>query len=172
MRINRAIRGEQVRVIAEDGKQLGIMSAKDALHEAEKRGKDLIEISPQANPPVCKIMDYGKFRYHQTKKEKESKKAQHQVKIKEIKLKPNIDVHDFSTKKKHAREFIEKGHKVRVTCMFRGREMLHKELGEKLVSRMCQDLEDIALIEAPIKQMGRIITIVLAPIVMSKKTKK
>ncbi|MBN2478756.1 MAG: translation initiation factor IF-3 [Parachlamydiales bacterium] len=170
MRINRQIRADKVRVISDEGKQIGVMDIREALKLAEDENLDLVEISPQAKPPVCKIIDYGKFKYQQMKKEKESKKAQHQVKIKEIKFKPNIDTHDFLTKEKHAREFIEKGFKVRITCAFRGREMLHIELGEKVVQQLIDDLQDIATVEAPLKMLGRNITIVLAP--ASKKTSK
>jgi translation initiation factor IF-3 len=164
LRINREIRAEKIRVIAEDGTQLGVMTPREAIFQAEQDGLDLVEIAPNAKPPVCKIIDYGKFRYHQTKKEKESRKAQHQVKVKEIKVKPNIDVHDFQTKVKHAREFITKGNKVRITCMFRGREMLHLDLGEKVVQKFCEELADIAACEAPPKQMGRSLTTVLNPV--------
>ncbi len=126
-------------------------------------GLDLVEIAPTAKPPVAKIIDYGKLRYYQAKKEKESKKAQVVIKVKEIKLKPNIDTHDFETKAKHAREFILKGNKVRISIMFRGREMLHLDLGEKVVRAFCDNLSDIALVEAPPKLMGRTMTTVLAP---------
>lgn len=130
---------------------------------AEAAGLDLVEIAPTAKPPVAKIIDYGKFRYHQQKKEKDSKKAQVQIKVKEVKLKPNIDTHDFQTKLKHARDFLIKGNKVRISIMFRGREMLHIDLGEKVVKQFCNDLADISLIEAPPKMMGRTITTVLSP---------
>ena len=164
MRINRQIRADKVRVISDDGKQYGIKSLNEALRLAEDEGLDLIEIAPNAKPPVCKIVDYGKFKYQLLKKEKESKKAQHQVKVKEIKFKPNIDTHDFMTKEKHAREFIEKGFKVKITCFFRGREMLHTELGKKVIQRLIDDLQDIAVTEAPLKLMGRSMSTVLAPI--------
>ncbi len=170
LRINREIRAEKVRVISEQGELLGIMSLREALGLAEEMGMDLVEIASNAKPPVCKIIDYGKLRYHLTKKEKESRKAQHQVKVKEIKFKPNIDVHDFQTKVKHAREFIGKGNKVRVTCVFRGREMLHMDIGEKVVKRFCEDIADIAIAELPLKQMGKSLTTVLSP--AGKKQKK
>jgi translation initiation factor IF-3 len=169
LRINREIRAEKVRVIGKDGKQIGVLDIRDALAKAEEDKLDLIEISPTAKPPVCRIIDYGKYRYQQTKKEKESKKAQHLVKVKEIKMKPNIDTHDFETKLKHAKEFILKGNKVRVSCFFRGREMLHMDLGEKVVMRMCKELSEISIIEMPMKRMGRTITLVLAPQVNKKK---
>lgn len=163
MRINREIRAPRVRVIGADGKQIGILPVREALAQAEEAGLDLVEVVPTSDPPVCKIINYGKFRYDQTKREKESKKSQHQVRVKEIKLKPNIDEHDFLTKQKQARTFIEKGNKVKVTCTFRGREMAHPEIGEKVVQRMCQGLEDVALSESPAKLMGRSLIVVLAP---------
>lgn len=168
MRINREIRADKVRVITESGEQLGVMFLREALLKAESMGLDLVEIAPTAKPPVVKIIDYGKFRYHQQKKEKEGKKAQVQIKVKEIKLKPNIDTHDLETKLKHAREFLVKGNKVRVSIMFRGREMLHMDLGKKVVFDFCQNLSDVASVEAPGKVMGRTMTTVLVP---SKKVK-
>ncbi len=150
-------------MITESGEQLGIMFLREALMRAEEAGLDLVEIAPTAKPPVVKIIDYGKFRYHQQKKEKDSKKAQVQIRVKEIKLKPNIDTHDFQTKLKHAREFILKGNKVRISIMFRGREMLHIDLGQRVVDEFCRDLSDIAILEAAPKMMGRTMTTVLAP---------
>lgn len=170
MKINRQIRAPKVRVISKEGEQVGIMYFNEALQLAEDEGLDLVEIAPNANPPVCKIIDFNKFKYQQIKKEKESKKAQHQVKIKEIKFKPNIDTHDFLTKEKHAKEFIEKGFKVRITCVFKGREMLHTDLGEKVVQQLIDDLKDVATVEAPLKLMGRNLQTVLAP--MSKTIKE
>jgi translation initiation factor IF-3 len=152
-----------VRVISESGEQIGVLSLREALMKADEAGLDLVEISPAAKPPVVKIIDYGKFRYHQQKKEKDSKKAQVQIRVKEIKLKPNIDEHDFQTKLKHAREFILKGNKVRVSIMFRGREMLHIDIGEKVVDQFCVQLADIAILEAAPKMMGRTMSTVLAP---------
>ncbi len=163
MRINREIRADRLRVISESGEQVGVLTLRDALAMAETAGLDLVEIAPLAKPPVAKIIDYGKFRYHQQKKEKDSKKAQVQIKVKEVKLKPNIDTHDLETKMKQAREFLSKGNKVRVSIMFRGREMLHIDLGEKVVREFCQQLSDLSVIEAPSKMMGRTIATVLAP---------
>lgn len=171
MKINRDIRAEKVRVITDDGKLLGILSVPEALAKAKEAGLDLVEIAPKANPPVCKIIDYGKYRYHQAKKEKESKKAQHQVKVKEVKFKPNIDVHDFETKAKRVREFLEKGNKVRITCMFRGREMLHTELGAKVINRICEMVADIAAIEMHPKLVGRTMSTVLAPLSKTARAK-
>ncbi len=163
LRINRQIRAPRVRVISHDGKQVGVLPIREAQALAEEVGLDLVEIAPTAEPPVCKIIDYGKYRYDQTKREKESKKSQHQVKVKEIKLKPNIDEHDFLTKQKQARQFIDKGNKVKITCSFRGREMAYPELGEKVVKRMVEGLEDMAQAESPLKMMGRSLIVVLAP---------
>lgn len=167
MKVNKQIRSANVRVISEEGEQIGILKLQEALAEAEKEGLDLVEIAPNANPPVCKIIDYGKFRYQQTKKEKESKKAQHQVKVKEIKIKPNIDRHDLEFKVRHAKEFLEKGNKVKFTCMFRGRELMFTQKGHVLIKEICEMLKDVASEEAPAKLMGRNLSIVLAP--MAKK---
>ena len=163
MRINREIRAEKLRVVLENGELVGICTLREALTKAEEMGLDLVEIAPNAKPPVAKIIDYGKFRYHQQKKEKDSKKAQVQIKVKEIKLKPNIDTHDFQTKIKHARDFLTKGNKVRITCMFRGREMLHLDLGVKVVEQFCTDLSDVSTVEAPPKLLGRSMSTTLAP---------
>lgn len=135
-----------------------------ALELAEEAELDLVEISPRAKPPVCKIIDYGKFRYEQTKKDKENKKAQHQAKLKEVKTKPNIDEHDLQTKLRRAKDFLEKGNKVRVTCTFRGREMAHPEIGRRVVDRFCEELKELSQIETPAKQMGRNLSLVLAPL--------
>ena len=163
MKINRQIRAPKVRVIGSDGNQLGILGIGEAIQLAENEGLDLVEIAPTATPPVCKIIDYGKFRYQQTKKEKESKKAQHQSKLKEIKVKPNIDEHDFQVKLKKARGFIEDGDKVRVTCVFRGREILHAEYGQNIINRFCEGMQDIASSESSAKLFGKSLSLVLAP---------
>lgn len=153
----------KVRVIDKDGDQLGILPTSEAIAKAELVGLDLVEIAATAEPPVCKIIDYGKYRYQMTKKEKESKKSQHQVKVKELKLKPTTDDHDILVKIKHAREFITKGDKVRVTCVFRGRELAHPEIGRRAVERICEELSDIATPESDAKLMGRNLSTVLAP---------
>lgn len=172
MKVNREIRAPKVRVISSTGEQVGVLSIHEALDMAQQEGLDLVEISAGSTPPVCKIINYGKYRYDQTKREKESKKAQHQVKIKEIKIKPNIGQHDLDTKLKHAREFITDGNKVKVTCIFRGREMAHPEIGERIIKKLCEDLEDIATPEAPSKLFGRMLTIVLAPGAKKRKDTK
>lgn len=150
-------------MIDKDGGQLGVLTLAEALAKAELSGLDLVEIAPSAEPPVCKIIDFGKYRYQLTKKEKEQKKSQHQVKVKEVKIKPNTDDHDLMVKIRHSREFIVKGNKVRITCVFRGREMLHPEFGMRIVDRMCEDLSDVATPESPAKMLGRSLSVVLAP---------
>lgn len=171
MKVNREIRSAKVRVIDHEGAQAGVLPLYEALAMAEEVGLDLVEVVPTSVPPVCKIMDVGKFRYQQSKREKESKKSQHQIKVKEIKFKPGIDVHDLETKTRHAREFLLEGNKVKVTCVFRGREMAHPEIGEKVVQQICKDLEDVAAAESPAKMMGRMLLVVLAPVGKKKKEK-
>lgn len=172
MKVNREIRAAKVRVISKTGEQIGVLSLNEAIALAEQEGLDLVEISAGSTPPVCKIINYGKFRYDQTKREKESKKAQHQIKVKEMKLKPNIGTHDLETKIHQIRDFLEKGNKVKVTCTFRGREMAHPELGEKLMRSLCDELEDISTPESPLKMMGRMLLVVLAPGAKSSGVKK
>ncbi len=169
MRVNKQIRVPEVRVIGANGEQIGVMDTRDAIDKAEAAGLDLVEVSPNANPPVCKIINYGKFRYDQTKREKESKKAQHQIKVKEIKFRPNIDVHDMETKVNRAKEFLDKGNKVKVTCFFRGREMAHKDIGAKLIDRVIAALEDHGMVESPPKMLGRMLSLVIAPATAKKK---
>lgn len=169
MKVNREIRAPKVRLISHTGEQVGVVPLYEALAMAEEQGLDLVEIVPGSNPPVCKIMNFGKFRYDQSKREKENKKASHQIKVKEIKLKPNIDVHDLETKTRHAREFLASGNKVKITCTFRGREMMHPELGEKIVQTICKQLEDISVAESPPTRMGRMLLVVLAPGAKKKK---
>lgn len=169
MKVNREIRAPKVRLISHTGEQVGVLSVQEALTMAEEQGLDLVEIVPGSTPPVCKIMNFGKFRYDQSKREKENKKASHQIKVKEVKLKPNIDVHDLETKTRHARDFLISGNKVKITCTFRGREMMHPEIGVKIVQEMCKQLEDISVAEAPPKMMGRMLLVVLAPAAKKKK---
>jgi len=156
-----------VRLIGEDGSQVGVVTIEEALRKADDANLDLVEIAPNASPPVCKIIDYGKYRYQVTKKEKESKKTQHQGKLKEVKTKPNIDAHDLDTKMRRARDFLEKGNKVRVTCTFRGREMAHPEIGRRVTDKFCEELSDVSQVEAQPKMVGRSLSLVLAP--MGKK---
>jgi translation initiation factor IF-3 len=171
LKVNREIRAPRVRVINHDGEQVGIITIQEALALADQAGLDLVEVVPTSSPPVCKIINYGKFRYDQTKREKENKKSRHTIKVKEVKLKPNIDPHDFETKMRHAREFISKGNKVKLTLTFRGREMMHPEFGEKLLRKFCEDLEDVATPEA-MSRLGRMLNVVLVPGGKKKKPEK
>jgi len=163
LKVNKQIRAPRLRVIDKEGNQLGILTLFDALARAEEMGLDLVEIAPSATPPVCKIVDFGKYRYQQTKKEKESKKAQHQVKLKEVKVKPHTDEHDLQTKLRHAKRFLLEGNKVKITCVFRGREMFHPEFGQALINRICDNLSEISTIEAPPKLFGKILAVVIVP---------
>ena len=161
--INEQIRDKEVRLIGSDGEQLGIMSAKEAMFKAQAAGLDLVKIAPQAKPPVCKIIDYGKYRYELARKEKEAKKKQRVVEIKEIRLSPNIDTHDFETKKNHAVRFLEEGNKVKVSIRFRGREMGHPEHGLEIMRRFAETMAEVANVEKPAKLEGRTMLMFLAP---------
>ena len=163
MRINEEIRAREVRVVADEGEQLGIMSGRDALNLALERHMDLVEIAPNAKPPVCRIMDYGKYRYEQQKREKEARKKQKTFDIKEVKLRPGIEDHDFDVKFKNAVRFLEDGDKVKVTIMFRGRELSHPELGEVLLIKMAKQLEDLAIIERAAKLEGKNMIMIVSP---------
>jgi len=164
-RINRQIRAKEVRLIDETGKQVGIVPLEEALRMAEEKGLDLVEIAPQANPPVCKILDYGKFIYEQKKKEKTARKKQreHAIEVKDIQLSTRIDEHDLKVKLKHMREFLEDGDKVRVRIKFRGRENIRPELGDKLVHRIVEELSDIGQIESEPKKEGAFLMFSLIP---------
>jgi len=162
-RINEQIRVREVRLINEDGEQLGIVSTRDAMQKAADAQLDLVEIAPQARPPVCKLMNYGKYRYEQQKREKEQRKNQKVITLKEVKLRPNIEDHDFYVKMKNARRFIADDSKVKVTIMFRGRELSHPELGEKLLVRFAREMEDVASQEKGPKLEGRNMTMMLVP---------
>ncbi|MBQ8639495.1 MAG: translation initiation factor IF-3 [Lachnospiraceae bacterium] len=160
--INEQIRDREVRVISEEGEQLGIMSSKDAMKLAKEAGLDLVKISPNAKPPVCKIIDYGKFRYEQARREKEAKKKQRIIEVKEVRLSPNIDTNDLNTKSNSARKFLEKGDKVKVTLRFRGREMAHMAASKHILDDFAENLNDIAIVEKPAKLEGKSMSIVLA----------
>ena len=159
--INEQIRDREVRVIGTDGQQLGVMSSRDAQKLADEAELDLIKISPKTKPPVCKIMDYGKFRYEQQKREKEAKKKQHIVEVKEIRLSPNVEINDLKTKANNARKFIEKGDKVKVTLRFRGREMAHISSNAHVLDDFAKMLEDIASVVKAPKLEGRNMTMFL-----------
>ena len=153
--INEQIRDREIRLIGEDGQQLGIMSSREAMKIAREAELDLVKIAPQAKPPVCKIIDYGKYRYELARKEKEAKKKQKTIEVKEVRLSPNIDSNDLNTKIASARKFIEKGNKVKVTLRFRGREMAHVESSRHILDEFAKALEDIALVDKPAKMEGR-----------------
>ena len=163
MRINEEIRAREVRVVADEGEQLGIMSGRDALNLALERHMDLVEIAPNAKPPVCRIMDYGKYRYEQQKRDKEARKKQKSFDIKEVKLRPGIEDHDFDVKFKNAVRFLEDGDKVKITIMFRGRELSHPELGEVLLIKMAKQLEDLSIIERAAKLEGKNMIMIVSP---------
>ena len=160
--LNEQIRDKEIRLVGEDGEQLGIMSAKDALKMAKEANLDLVKIAPTAKPPVCKIVDYGKYRYEQTRREKEAKKKQKVTEVKEIHLSPNIDVNDLTTKANQARKFVEKGNKVKVALRFRGREMAHMATGKEVLDTFFEKLSDVAVVEKPAKLEGRSMIMVLA----------
>lgn len=159
--INEQIRDKEVRLVSEDGEQLGIMSSREALKMAMDAELDLVKIAPMVKPPVCKIIDYGKFKYEQTQKDKEAKKKQKTVELKEVRLSPNIDTNDLNTKVNNAKKFIAKGNKVKVTLRFRGREMAHIQQSRHVLDDFARMLSDIAVIEKPAKLEGRSMSIVL-----------
>ncbi|WP_082789137.1 translation initiation factor IF-3 [Desulfolucanica intricata] len=161
--MNNSIRVREVRVVDADGNQLGIMQTRDALRLAEEKQLDLVEVAPQAKPPVCRIMDYGKYKYEQSKREKEARKKQRIINVKEVKLRPNIEDHDFDVKTKNAVRFLKDGDKVKATIMFRGREIVHTEIGKQLLERMASQLKDIANVERHPKLEGKNMIMILAP---------
>jgi translation initiation factor IF-3 len=163
IRVNRQIRISPVRVIANDGAQLGVMPIEQALGAAEEKGLDLVEVAPLARPPVVKIMDYGKYKFEEAKAARAAKKKQHVIHLKEVKYRPGIDDHDFEFKTRHAREFLEDGNKVKVTMMYRGRQMAHTELGRAVLDRVAEELKDVGKVEMEPKLEGRNMTMVLAP---------
>ncbi len=161
--MNDRIRVPQVRVVGADGSQIGILGTDEALRMAQDLDLDLVEVAGQADPPVCRIMDYGKYKYEQAVKQKEARKKQSLVVVKEIKMRPKIDRHDYETKKGHVVRFLRQGAKVKVTIMFRGREMAHSELGRKLLDQLAADVADIAKVDTMPKLDGRNMTMVLGP---------
>ncbi len=162
--MNDRIRAPQVRLVGADGQQIGIVSIQDALRRAQDQDLDLVEVAPQANPPVCRIMDYGKFKYERDVRQKEARKKQVRVEVKEMKMRPKIDPHDYATKKGHIERFLKQGARVKVTIMFRGREMAHTELGRKLLDRLTADLAELATVDANPKLDGRNMIMVVAPL--------
>jgi len=153
-----------VRLISEDGSQVGIVTTEEALAMANERDLDLVEVSPNANPPVCKVMDYGKYKYQQEIAEKEKKKKQTQIVVKEIKLRTKIDTNDLNTKKRHIEKFLKNGNKVKVTIMFKGREIVHKELGQEILNDIIREFEDKSIIEQMPKLDGYNMTMVMGPL--------
>lgn len=162
-RVNDEIRAEKLLLIGEDGASLGIFSIEDALAEGEKRGFDIVEMSPNADPPVCRLMDYGKFQFHQSKKRQAARRRQHHAHIKEVKFRPGTDEGDYQVKMRNLHRFLEQGHKIKVTLWFRGREMAHQELGAKLLDRIEAELEEDAKVEQYPKLEGRRLTMLMAP---------
>jgi translation initiation factor IF-3 len=163
MKVNDRIRVPQVRLVDEEGNQVGIVDTEKALAMAEEADLDLVEVAAQADPPVCRIMDFGKYKYEQDQRQKEARRKQSMVQVKEMKMRPKIDIHDYETKKGHVERFLRQGAKVKVTIMFRGREVAHQELGRKILDRLTGDLEEIAKIDSPPKLDGRNMTMVLTP---------
>jgi translation initiation factor IF-3 len=161
-RRNRQIRVPEVRLIDAEGKQVGVVQTKDAQRMAEEAGLDLVEVSPTARPPVCKILDFGKFRYEQNKRDRTG--AGRQSQLKELRVRPTIDPHDLSYRVAQGRQFLEKGNKVQVVCIFRGRQMRHPEHGYKVMSQVAQDLADVSRVEMPAKMMGRRMSMTLSPV--------
>lgn len=168
---NEEIRDREVRLISESGEQLGIVSVQEAMRLAEERGLDLVKISPNAVPPVCKLMDYGKFRFEQTKREKEARKNQHIVEIKEIRMSPSIDVNDFNVKLRNAQKFLDEGNRCKITVRFRGREMAHTMIGQELLLKFAQECSETAVMDKSPKLEGRHMSIFLSP-KPAKETKK
>ncbi len=171
-RLNEAITAREVRLIGYDGEQMGICAIEEAQHVADNAGLDLVEIAPGAQPPVCRVMDYGKFKYEQTIKAKQARKNQSKIETKEMKFRPKIDVGDYTTKKKHVIRFLEAGNKVKITIMFRGREMAHPEQGLSILERLADDLKDLAVVEAQPKMEGRNMHMVIAPLPGTAKKKE
>ncbi|MDO8672664.1 MAG: translation initiation factor IF-3 [Dehalococcoidia bacterium] len=163
MRVNEKIRAREVRVIGEAGEQLGVMPVPQALQMARERNADLVEVAPTSVPPVCRILDFGKFKYEQTKKEREARKNQKIVLLKEVRMRPNIDEHDVEFKTKAVRKFLEEGDKVKITVLFRGRYLAHPHLGRDLLDKVAVELKSTAIIEKPTSMEGRNMTLILAP---------
>ncbi len=163
LRVNERIRIREVRVIGPDGAQLGILPIEQALETAYKLQLDLVEVAPEARPPVCRIMDYGKYRYEQAKKAREARKKQTVIELKEIKLRPKTEEHDFQFKARHAERFLREGNKAKITMMFRGREVIRMDRGRLVLDRFVEALKDVAVVEQPAKVEGRNMTMILAP---------
>lgn len=157
------IRAREVRLISETGEALGVMSSRDALRIAQEHGYDLVEVAPTARPPVCRIMDYGKYKYEQSKRDREARKKQKVVTIKEVKMRPNIEDHDFDVRRRQAESFLKEGDKIKATIMFRGREVVHSELGRAVLDRLLDAVKDLCVVERPPKLEGKNMIMILAP---------
>ncbi|MFH1435678.1 MAG: translation initiation factor IF-3 [Pseudomonadota bacterium] len=163
VRVNHRIRVSEVRVIGEDGKMLGVMPTKQAQSMASQAGLDLVEINPKAVPPVCKVMDYGKFKYEKKKKEREAKKNQTVIELKEVKFRPNTDSHDIGVKTRNIKRFLEEKNKAKLTVRFRGREMAHKEIGRQLLMRVAESVAELGVITQHPREEGRVMTMIISP---------
>jgi len=161
--VNERIRARSIRLIGADGEQIGIVTAEEGLKMAQEQGYDLVEVAPTASPPVCRIMDYGKYKYEQSKRAKEAKKHQHVIVVKEMKFRPKTEEHDYQFKLKHITKFLADGNKVKMTVRFRGREMVHTDLGRRILERLIEDTQDVAAVEQHPKMEGRNMTLVIAP---------
>ncbi len=163
MRVNGEIRVKEVRVVDEEGNQVGILPTREALRLAEEKNLDLVEVAPNAKPPVCRIMDFGKYRYEQSKRERDNKKKQKVTELKEIRISPKIDTHDFEVKARNAKKFLEDGNKVKVTVRFRGREIVHNTLAKDLLDKLAKNVEELAVVERAPKMEGRTMIMILGP---------
>ncbi len=164
VRVNEQIRISPIRLIQDDGEQIGIVSIDEARERATERGMDLVEVAPEARPPVVKMMDYGKFKYEAARAAREAKKKQHNIQVKEVKFRPGIEDHDYEFKLRHARRFLDEGNKVKLTMMFRGRQVTHPEIGVEVLSRATEELKDVGKVESHPNFEGRIMSMVLAPL--------
>jgi len=163
VRVNERIFAKEVRVIGPEGEQVGVISRDIALEKAEGMDLDLVEVAPQASPPVCRIIDFSKYKYEQKKREKEVRKNQKQTQLKEVRISPRIDVHDYEVKFKHIKEFLEKKHKVRIRMWFRGREIAHKEIGSRLIDKLLKDIEGVGRVDREPHMLGKTLVLILSP---------
>jgi len=161
--INREIRAPEVRVIDADGKQVGVLPVREAIRLAEEQGLDLVEVAPGASPPVCRVMNYGKYKYQQSKRSQEAKKHQTVIHVKEVKIRPRTEDHDFQFKLRHIKRFIEEGNKVKVSLLFRGREIAHPEFGREMLNRIQEETKDLAVVEQVPRMEGRMMVMILTP---------
>jgi translation initiation factor IF-3 len=163
LRVNEMVRAREVRLIGEAGEALGVFSSRDALRIAQEHGLDLVEVAPTARPPVCKIMDFGKYKYEQSKRDRETRKKQKVVTIKEVKMRPNIEDHDFEVRRRSTEQFLREGDKIKATIMFRGREVVHSQLGKDVLDRLLEAVKDLCVVERPAKLEGKNMIMILAP---------